>query len=116
MSSNFNLSPIKISDSGINLVRGTLHSASNITNSRKEKLDDKVSIVSTCSEELEPINLEERDNVLAEFEENNPDDALGLDLPKLFLTPEPKACCKELVESFPTELVLFIAACGIDLI
>ena len=87
-----------------------------ILQSPEKKLDDEVSIVSTSSEELEPVNLEERDDVLAEYEANNLDDALGLDLPKLFLTPEPKACCKELVESFPTELVLFIAACGIDLI
>ena len=81
--------PVEIPDSGINLVWGTLHSVSNITNSGKEKLDE-VSIISTSSEELEPFNLEERDNMLAEFEANNLDDALGLDLPKLFLTLEPK--------------------------
>ena len=114
ISSNFNLSPIKISDSNINLVRGTLHSASNITNSGEEKLDDEVSIIGTSTEELEPFNLEERDD--AYFKANNLDDALGLDLPKLFLTPEPKVCIKELAESFPAELVPFIAACGIDLI
>ena len=54
--------------------------------------------------------------MLADFEANNLDDALGLDFPKLFLTPKPKACCKELAESFPAELVPFIAACGIDFI
>ena len=91
-------------------MRGTLHSSSNITNSEKEKLDDEVSIVSTSSEELELVSLDERDDVLAEFEANNLDDSLGLDLPKLFLTPEPKACCKELAESFHAELVPYIAA------
>ena len=51
ISSNFNLSSIKISDSGTNLVRDILHAASNITNSEKEKSDDEFSIVSTNSEE-----------------------------------------------------------------
>ena len=52
-------------------MQGSLHSGSNITNSGKEKLDDEVSIISTSSEELEPFNLEERDDALADFEANN---------------------------------------------
>ena len=48
-------------------MQGTLHSASNITKSGKENFDDEESIVSTRSEKLEPVILEEGDDVLTEF-------------------------------------------------
>ena len=54
--------------------------------------------------------------MLAGIETNNLDDALGLDLPKLFFTLESKACCKESAQNLPEELVSFVPACEIDLV